>query len=305
VPIRLTAVFCSLLLVVFVSGCTKQTQSTTSDSASASPQATTEGESPAADTSPLAEATPTPTPTPTPIVMAAPATAVAVATAPASSAPKPLPSGLYAVTYTDIAGTFGETAIRQVAELGVFGNPSGTFRPHDPVTRAQFVEWLVRTNNIYMPNNQAKMIRPAETAVGGAFVDVPPSLPAYRYLQGMADAGYVIGVDKTHFVPNRDLTREELIAILVSRDQNGHAGTVLTKPDGAFVDAAQLSKPYWGAFHDDDWDMSMNSRFNRARIFGSVKTFHPQRPVTREEVAIALQEIDGATAGSTIKNLQQ
>ena len=206
------------------------------------------------------------------------------------------------VSFADTKGIFAETAISQLATLGVFGNVSGDFHPRDPLTRATYVRWLVTANNIYFASNPRKQIRLAEGS-DAVFVDVPPSNPDYKYIQGMADAGYVIGHDKTHFLPNHNITREEMLTILVHRDENGGSGDTTAAgqpPNDQYGDAAQISKVYRQAIHDDGWDMSMNSRFNGTRIFGSAKTLHPQRPVTRGEAAVSLQEIDGVKAASVL-----
>jgi hypothetical protein len=282
-------------------GCAKQTESTSSTTASASSQPSPlDSASPAvalAVNSPSASAGPAMTAAPSSVSPLAAATlSVSVATsAPAAAVAGPSASpGTPSVHFTDVAGTFAEKQITAEAALNVYDSTSGAFRPHDPLTRAEYVRWLVRANNIYFAKAPAKQIRLAETAADPIFVDVAPSNPDYKYIQGMADAGYVIGIDKTHFAPARNLTREELIAIIVSRDQNGRPGTQAAAPDQSFSDANSISKPYWGAFHDDSWDYGMNTRGNVNRIFGTVKTLHPKRAATRGEAAIALAVIDGA-----------
>lgn len=248
------------------------------------------------------------TATPSPSATAA-ATIAASAAAP-SAAPTAAPTAtatpdpLAAVQYTDIAGNFAETAIKQEAALGVFGNPTtGTFNPDGPVTRAQYVDWLVTANNVYFKDTPAGQIRLASANSDAAFVDVPKSNPYFAQIEGMADAGYVIGIDKTHFAPDRPLTREELVAIQVSRYRNGAASDPMKSASSMYCvhldDAASISKPYWGAFNTDQCT-GFNGQDDLHRIFGSVRTLHPQKPVTRAEVATALEKVGGRTASAAL-----
>jgi predicted flap endonuclease-1-like 5' DNA nuclease len=221
-----------------------------------------------------------------------PAPAAAATPAPAAT------SILKKVALTDIVGLAGTTAITQLAQLGVVEPASGAFHPHAPLTRATFVRWLVKANNAEFIS-ESHMIRPAVTADGPIFVDVPVSSPDYKYIQGMADAGYVVGIDAKHFAPERNITREELIAIYVNREVNGKTTVTTSLADmgSTLTDAASVSKPYWGAFHDDTYGFYKG---NIARIFGDARTLHPQRLATREEAAIAVSVVQNADAASTV-----
>jgi hypothetical protein len=256
--------------------------SPTTAAAPASPAATTAATAPAA--APAAVATPTPTPNPT-----------------------------ASVRYTDIAGIFAETAIKQEAQLGVFGkNISGKFNPYGTVPRAEYVHWLVVANNIYFSTQPDKQIRLAEANSDQTFVDVPKSNPDFKYIQGMANSGFLVGIDKNHFAPDRSLTREEMIAILISRDANS-GGLPKAIPPSAwdysaggstipvdFVDRGKVSKPYWGAFQLNNGGGGDYAEDEVKRIYGNTKMFDPQKPVTRAETAVALQSIDHRTSAGAL-----
>jgi hypothetical protein len=205
---------------------------------------------------------------------------------------------LKTVALTDIDGTSGQKAIVDLAELGVIEPATGAFHPHAPLTRATFVRWLVKANNAEFISD-VNMIRPTETADSPTFVDVPPSQPDYKYIQGMADAGFVIGIDAKHFAPSRNITREELIAIYQSRVSDAKIPPVTSVAGMGidFTDADKISKPYWGAFNQAWYGFY---KLNIQRIFGDIKTFHPQRPATRAEAAIAVSVIKNADAASTL-----
>ncbi len=239
---------------------------------------------------------------------------VATATAPAAgTTPAPTLNPTAAIHYTDIAGIFAENAIKQEAQLGVFGNAtSGKFNPYGTVPRSEYVRWLVVANNIYFKTQPDKQIRLAEANSDSTFVDVPKSNPDFKYIQGMVNSGFVIGIDKKHFAPARPLTREEMIAILMSRDANSSALPNAGPPSTwnyssgggtlsvDFTDRDKISKPYWGAFQlNNGWGNSLALQEIK-RIYGNTKIFYPQKTVTRGDTAVALQVIDQKSAATTL-----
>jgi hypothetical protein len=255
-----------------------------------------------------------PTTAAAPASPAATTVATAAAAAPAAVAtPTPTPNPTASVHYTDIAGIYAENAIKQEATLGVFGNAiSGKFNPYGTLPRADYVRWLVIANNIYFKTQPDKQIRLAEANSDQSFVDVPKSNPDFKYIEGMVNSGFVIGIDKKHFAPNRPLTREEMIAILMSRDANSSAlpnagppstwnyssggGTISVD----FTDRDKVSKPYWGAFQlNNGWGNSLALQEIK-RIYGNTKIFYPQKTVTRGDAAVALQVIDQKSAASLL-----
>lgn len=199
------------------------------------------------------------------------------------------------VAITDINGDFGEQAIKDEAALGILNTTTGPFRPNAPITRAQFVRWLVTANNIYFKDSPGKQIRLAKTGPA-QFVDVPVSNPRYPEIQGLANAGYVIGIDSKHFAPNRPITREEMLAIKdpVDEGQAIKMDTGMAEFDlQRFSDVKQINKRYVGAI---DEDRSVRTTQNIARIWGSIKALMPRKSVTRSEAAIAIWEIGDGNA---------
>jgi hypothetical protein len=272
----LTSAILILTAVGVLAGCAKSSQST----APASPEAaaTASGSATqAATTGATAAATAGTSESPT--------AAAATGSAQASSS-----TAIVVVSFTDVAGTFAEQNINDEARLGVFDATSGTFEPETPIKRGEFVRWMVKANNAYYHDNPSRQIRPAE-GTEQTFVDVPASNPDYRYIQALANAGLVVGVDATHFAPDDDLTREQMIAIKAGLDLGGdpHKNTNLSDVKTAypFTDDDQISKRYYDAIYGDYFDGSKNI----PRVFGAIKTFHPQKPVTRAEAAVALDKI--------------
>lgn len=208
------------------------------------------------------------------------------------------------VNFQDIQGLFGEKEITQLASLGVFKTTAGKFNPKQAITRAEFVRWLVQANNALYADDPKKMIRLAE---GGkpTFPDVPPTHPDYRYIQGMANTGFVIGYDEKTFQPERPLTREEMVAIKTGLDQ---VGFIAKDADYGLVDSVwkwsdtqEISPRYLPAIYAE----SFNKADNIKRIYGASKTFKPKEPVTRVEAAICIWKIgdsyEAKTAESTLR----
>jgi hypothetical protein len=221
------------------------------------------------------------------VAASAAATATVAAAAPAAVA-TPTPNPTASVHFTDI---FAEPAIKQEATLGVFDATTGKFNPYGTVPRAEYVRWLVMANNVYFKSQPDKQIRLAEANSRQSFVDVPKSNPDFKYIQGMANSGFLIGIDKNHFAPSRPLTREEMIAILMSRDANSAALPKAIPPSGwnysaggwslsvDFTDRNKVSKPYWGAFQlNNGWGNSYAVQEVK-RIYGNTKVFDPQKTV--------------------------
>jgi hypothetical protein len=235
------------------------------------------------------------------------ASPTAAATAPASSAaasPAASSSAVAVATasFTDIAGIFGAQTIQDEAGLGILDSTSGAFQPNAPVSRAVFVRWLVKANNVYAGNQPAQQIRLAQGG-SSSFVDVSPSNPDFPYIQGLANTGYVIGVDAKHFAPNRLPTRETMVAIEEPLDLAANfnrynpglfTGTGLT-------DEGKIAKPYRTAVFSD----LSNGRPILARVYGTFKTLQPQKAVTRSEAAVAVSEIGYVNPRGTFTALGQ
>jgi len=201
------------------------------------------------------------------------------------------------VAFGDIKGVVGEKEIIQLAQLGVFDTASGQFNPQKPITRAEFVRWLVRANNAIYAASSDKVIRMPEAGKGKAtFSDVPPTHPDFRYIQGMADAGFAIGFDNKTFKPNQTLTREEMLGIKVPLDHRSAISSYSGGPPGGWTDSNKISKKYWSAINVEN---VLHNNSNIMRTFGSLKTFNPQAPVTRAEAALCIAAIGDDVMGFT------
>lgn len=155
------------------------------------------------------------------------------------------------------------------------------------LTRGQYIALLVEMNNeLHEPTDQIRMARE-----GQAFEDVPPSHPYYKYIQGMVDAGYVIGFDEKKFQPDKKLTREELVAIAAKRDfdfKDFDAEYTWTNYV-LFTDKKDVAPKYRAAVAKDQYESGSNLK----QAFGVQKLFHPKRNVRAYEAVLTLPGVGG------------
>jgi hypothetical protein len=227
------------------------------------------------------------------------ATTAASPAAGANGQASPEANGGTPVSYSDIAGIPGEKQITELAALGVFGTPSGTFNPSGSITRADFVKWLVLANNAIFANAAGKQIQPSQ-ATTSSYPDVPASHPDFAYIQGMYDAGFAVGFPDKTFKPDALLTREQMIAIKESVDRGGLQQYYVSNWDATmpdWKDKAQINKIFRGAIAEDsgldrtavvNWSHPNLVIGNVPRTFGAIAMLRPQQTVTRAQAATIL-----------------
>lgn len=147
------------------------------------------------------------------------------------------------------------TAIEALYDAGIVGGyPDGTFRPDDPVTRAQIAKWLVLLLGIHTP--WPEPLPP--------FTDLPAQSddPSLDYIGEAARAGIAQGFDDGTFRPYDTVTRIQLTRMIVRAAQGW-----LTAPPPDFnagfadVDAADQGFVNW-AFYNDLVDGKAPGRFD-------------------------------------------
>lgn len=111
---------------------------------------------------------------------------------------------------TDIAGSKRKTYIYTALDYGlVDGYPDGTFRPEQPISRAEIAAVLSRS----------EALAAAEPAAGGSgdaarFPDVAPTHWARVWIEAAASAGLFQGYEDGTFRPGESITRAEAAAVL-------------------------------------------------------------------------------------------
>lgn len=109
-------------------------------------------------------------------------------------------------------------AVMEAAELGIVtGNGDGTFKPHNPVTRADFVLMLTRAYGV----TAAEL----DTYTNNPFMDVKIDDYYGKAVAWAADKGFVTGYTAADFRPGNNISREEMATIFcrvqgLSQDPN-------------------------------------------------------------------------------------
>lgn len=134
-----------------------------------------------------------------------------------------------APTFPDIQAHWARSFIEALAARGVIrGFPDGTFRPDDPVTRAQFAA-MIRQAFQNTPKRQ-----------GSQFVDVPANYWGYEAIQAAYRLGFLEGYPNNIFNPEQNIPRVQVLVSLASGldlSSPAQTATILNKN---FQDAAQI-----------------------------------------------------------------
>ncbi|MEQ8189832.1 MAG: S-layer homology domain-containing protein [Candidatus Eremiobacterota bacterium] len=245
----------------------------------------------------------------TPVVMESPAETPGTAVTPTpvpTSAAVPTSVVITKVSFVDIEDNFAKNYIIALQKLGIFKEIDGNkFKPYDRITRGQYTRWFVTSANILCPEQAIN--NSMATLSKNYYDDVQPDYLDFTYIQFLHDRGYVVGIDGTHFEPDKELTREELMMIRCSfeydiqftdiRDLN-HTKCI-SDLQNYFRDPNDINNPYLVSFYKD-----MPPGFPVLnRTFGNIKKIYPKAPVTRSEAAASLGEILGKSAEETVEKL--
>ncbi|MCS7031409.1 MAG: S-layer homology domain-containing protein [Gloeomargarita sp. SKYG116] len=107
--------------------------------------------------------------------------------------------------FSDTRSFWAESCIQQLANRGIIsGYADGSFRPNNPVTRAEFATMV----------NRAFLTGSGRAGIG--FRDVPPGFWAYDAINQAASAGFMSGYPDGTFRPERNISRVEMLVALSS-----------------------------------------------------------------------------------------
>jgi len=177
-------------------------------------------------------------------------------------------------TFTDIPeNAWYYDAVNFVLQRGLFeGTTDTTFEPESPVTRAMFVTILGRLNQV----DQAAY-------PGSSFNDVPTGQWYSAYVEWAAQNGIVKGYSGNQFLPNTEITREELCAMLARYCE--YAGIELPQLVGAanFADNDQIG----------DWAKAYVNAAQVAKLVQGMENnlFNPSENASRAQVAAILMRL--------------
>lgn len=239
-------------------------------------------------------------------------TTFTVAYTPLTAAPPPPQSHTTSPqTFTDLEDTPAplQPAVRDLAELGVLSTPGDRLQPNTPISRGQFVRWLVTTYNRFYSDRPARQIRLGNRNDTPVFQDVPPDHPDFPYIQGLAMAGFLpsplSGEGSAFFRPEAPLTRETLLQWKVPLDQRGRLSPSTIdriQQTWGFKDSQRIAPPAINAVAADYLAGDLS---NIRRVWGETRLLQPQKPVTRAEAAAALWYIGNGTEGLSAAMVKQ
>ncbi|MDR1131186.1 MAG: S-layer homology domain-containing protein, partial [Oscillospiraceae bacterium] len=170
--------------------------------------------------------------------------------------------------YADTSGHWAENAIAQWSDYGVLKGDNGSFRPDDPITRAEMAAVLDR-------------VMKYQSTDSPVFTDVSPSAWYYDNVRHLAAAGVVTGVGGGSFAPDRNITRAEA-AVMIARAFHIADGSGET---AVFPDAADIA----------DWAADAVQGLKDAGYINGFPDggFHPKDTITRAEAATILDNMVG------------
>lgn len=134
-----------------------------------------------------------------------------------------------AASFPDVPATHAySTAINGMVERGIIGGyANGNFGPDDLVTRQQFAKMIVLT--LGLPVAESDFPNPA-VPFGDLGPDDPASLYPHEYVAICALHNITKGIDATHFDPTANITRQQVITMVVRAADSIAAGTLAAVP---------------------------------------------------------------------------
>lgn len=113
------------------------------------------------------------------------------------------------VYITDHKGHWAEASIQEFVDMGITrGYPDGTFRPDAPISRAEFLALVARAFDL--------KVGPEDTP----FPDVTPQDWFRPEVSAAKAAGIVGGYPDGRFMPQKPVTRVEIVAMVIRAAQN-------------------------------------------------------------------------------------
>jgi hypothetical protein len=175
---------------------------------------------------------------------------------------------------SDYAGNWAEPFIKVLIDKNIIvGYPDGTFKPDQPVTRAEFAALL----------NKAFELPPIRES--RAFRDVPANYWAAAVIDKAYRSGFLAGYPNKTFAPNQNIIRIESLVSLTNGSKLQPDGSP-DRVDELFADAAQV--PDYGrnallAATQKCVSVSLSYPVN--------KNYDPNRIATRADVAASIHQV--------------
>ena len=178
---------------------------------------------------------------------------------------------------SDVAGNWAEPFIRAlVAKDIIKGYPDGTFKPDQPVTRAEFAALLNKAFDL-------KEVRAARK-----FKDVPKKYWAAEVIQKAYKGGFLSGYPNGTFAPKQNIIRIQSLVSLVNGSKLEPSGNL--DINGVFGDAAQV--PSYGQnalVAATQRCVAVSVEYDSSKLPGG--NFGPNTVATRADVAAYIHQV--------------
>jgi hypothetical protein len=179
-----------------------------------------------------------------------------------------VPVQAQSTSFSDLSSDYwASDFIQELANRGIIsGFPDGSFRPNDPVTRAQFAA-MVR-----------QAFRRSAVREAGRFADVPSSYWAADAIREAYSTGFMSGYPNNVFRPDENIPRAQVLVSLAnglgySTDNSSVEGTLQFYADASAIPA--WARPSVAAATDRQIVVN----------YPDVQRLSPNRPASRAEVA--------------------
>ncbi len=178
---------------------------------------------------------------------------------------------------SDVGGNWAEPFIKAlVAKDIIKGYPDGTFKPDQPVTRAEFAALLNKAFDL-------KQIRAARK-----FKDVPKKYWAAEVIQKAYQGGFLSGYPNGTFAPKQNIIRIQSLVSLVNGSKLEPSGNL--DINGVFGDAAQV--PSYGQnalIAATQRCVAVSVEYDSSKLPGG--NFGPNTVATRADVAAYIHQV--------------
>ncbi len=181
-----------------------------------------------------------------------------------------VPPSVSQTRFADIQNHWAQPCIETLTDRKIInGYSDGTFRPNNPVTRAEYATLLVNAFpglvNATLPGRDLQ------------FRDVPQSYWAFGGIYQATIANFFSGYPDKTFRPNQNIPRVQALVALPRRSQNPATGEMLSTFTDAQTIPAYARDAIAGAVEQQ---LVVN--------YPNVKQFNPNQPATRAEIAAFL-----------------
>lgn len=187
----------------------------------------------------------------------------------------PSPTQGTTTNFSDVGADYwAQPFIQALAAKNIItGFSNGTFRPEQPVQRAEFAGMIQKAFN----QNRVRQLE------GTGFIDVPPDYWAAAAIAEAYETGFMQGLPGGYFQPDSRIIKAQAIAALASGLNLKPTGSPLTLVSTYYTDAGAIPP-----FAIDE--VAAATQANVVINYPNLKALNPLQPLTRAEAAAHLYQ---------------